>query len=67
MNDRVNIKQAAKELGMTQYCLKTLMRNHEIDIGFYVKQEDRPHGRYMVCRHLLDKELERLGLKEVVT
>lgn len=58
----VTPKQAAAELHMTAYSLKTMMRMGLINIGQYVKQEEAKNGRYIIWRKLLDEEKKRLGV-----
>jgi len=58
--NRVSVKDASRELGMTPLTLRTLMRLGRINIGFFTKKPDAKRGHYVIYRRLLDIEKERL-------
>lgn len=61
--NRVSVKDASRELGMTPLTLRTLMRLGRINIGFFTKKPDAKRGHYVIYRRLLDIEKERLGIE----
>lgn len=59
--NRVTVKQAASELGISIPFLRLLMRKGEINIGKFVKTSLKgKRGQYLIYRDLLDKELGKM-------
>jgi hypothetical protein len=61
--NRVSVKDASRELGMTPLTLRTLMASGKLNIGFYTKKPDAKRGHYVIYRRLLELEKERLGIE----
>lgn len=57
--ERVSVKQAAKELCMTELHLRYLLTEEKINLGGVIKHPSR--NTYLIYRGPLDKEKERLG------
>lgn len=59
---RVSVKQAAKELHMSQLTLQCLMQKGRLPIGYALKREGRSRYGYYIYRGLLDAEKRRIGI-----
>lgn len=62
--NRVSPKQAAQELQIDMITLYQLMQRGMIDIGYVIKKDGKTKYSYYIYRALLDKEKERLGIKD---
>lgn len=54
MVERVNVKQAAKELKMDMESLRHLMEKRELPIGYVTKKEGCKRRSFIIYRGLLD-------------
>lgn len=62
MQERVTVKQAAKELRMDVLTVQCLMKNGQLPIGYAVKKEGKSRYGYYIYRKKLDNIKEELGL-----
>ena len=63
MEDRVSIKTAASELGMSVITLRGLMKQGKLDIGYALKKEGSKRWSFFVWRKPLDELKEKLGIE----
>lgn len=62
MQERVTVKQAAKELRMDVLTVQYLMKNGQLPIGYALKKEGKSRYGYYIYRKKLDNVKEELGL-----
>ena len=62
MCERVSVKDAAKELGMSSQAVREHMRKGLFDIGDYIPKErtGKKQGEYHIYRPKLDKHIGRI-------
>ena len=61
-NERVSAAQAAAELNMGVYTLRTLMKYNKINLGYAYKDDRSSKWSFIVYRSLLEEEKKRLRI-----
>ncbi len=62
MEQRVSVKQAAKELQMGILTVQCLMKENRLPIGYATKKDGCSRYSFYIYRHLLDEHKKYLGL-----
>ena len=61
MEQRVSVKNAARELGVSELTVRGLLQEGKLDIGYALKHENR--WSYFIWRKPLDDLKAKLGLR----
>lgn len=63
MAGMISVESAAKQLGFDPMTLRCLMRDKQINVGFYYKREGCRRGKYYVYQKLVDQAKRELGIE----